>query len=216
MNHVSDRHQRRSIRLQGYDYAQAGAYFVTICTQGRASLFGDVFEDEMRLNTTGWMVHAGWVGLPDHYAGVELDTFVVMPNHFHGIVVIADDQNGVGAGLKPARTGVDSAGSDLVGAGLKPARTKPAPTTGGRRHGLPEIVRGFKTFSARRINESRQTPGVSVWQRNYHEHIIRDEASLCRIREYILNNPLQWALDRENPLNIGATRGSVPARGEGV
>ncbi|MBP8925879.1 MAG: transposase [Pseudomonadales bacterium] len=81
---------------------------------------------------------------------------------------------------------------------------------------MPEIVRGFKTFSARRINETRQTPGVAVWQRNYHEHIIRDEVSLCRIQEYILNNPLQWALDREHPLIMGATRGSVPARWESV
>lgn len=209
MSYIPDRHHRRSIRLQGYDYAQAGAYFVTVCTQDRACLFGDIFDGEMRLNTVGWMVHAGWLGLPDHYAGVELDTFVVMPNHFHGIVVIADDRNPglagaglVGAGLKPART--------------KPARTKPVPTTGVRRHGLPEIVRGFKTFSARRINQTRQAPGVSVWQRNYHEHIIRDEASLRRIREYILNNPVQWALDRENPLNMRATRGSVPARWESV
>ncbi|GIV83933.1 MAG: hypothetical protein KatS3mg052_0940 [Candidatus Roseilinea sp.] len=166
------RPNRRSIRLKGYDYSQAGAYFITICTKDRACLFGEVVNGEMRLNALGQIVHGVWNNLPNHYAGVEMDAFVVMPNHVHGIVVI------VGAGFKPAPT------------------TTTAPTT--TRHGLPEIVRQFKTFSARRINEMRGTPGVSVWQRNYYEHIIRNEESLHRIREYIANNPLKWELDREN------------------
>jgi len=169
------RHHRRSIRLRAYDYSQAGAYFVTICAQNRQCLFGEVADGEMRLNDAGRMVHDVWNDLPRHYAGVELDAFVVMPNHVHAIVII------VGAGLKPAPT---------VRAGLKPAPTK---------HGLPEIVRGFKTFSSRRINEMRQTSGVAVWQRNYYEHIVRDEESLNRIREYVVNNPLRWEWDRENP-----------------
>jgi len=128
-------------------------------------LFGDVTAGKMQLNDAGKIVQAVWGDLPNHYERLELDAFIVMPNHVHGIVVI-------------------------VGAGLKPGPAK---------HGLPEIVRGFKTFSSRRINEMRETPGVAVWQRNYHEHIIRNHESLDRLREYIANNPMQWALDRENP-----------------
>ncbi|GBD27454.1 hypothetical protein HRbin30_02801 [bacterium HR30] len=181
---------RRSIRLKGYDYSQDGAYFVTIVTQDRACLFGQVVDGEMRLNELGTIVWATWHDLPRHYPNVDLDAFVVMPNHVHGIIVLTP----VGAGFKPAPTNA---------AGFKPAPTnatgfKPAPTAG-RVHGLTEMVRAFKTFSARRINERRGTPGVRVWQRNYYEHIIRNDESLNRIREYIANNLLQWALDRENP-----------------
>lgn len=212
------RHRRRSIRLKGYDYSRAGAYFITICTRDRAHLFGDVIAGKMRLNDFGRIVRATWDRLPDHYQ-VELDAFVVMPNHVHGIVVIP----------RTVATGAHShAGGppDPVGAGSKPAPTAPAvpnmpapaapaspniptttppaspdiPTTPAtprpKHHGLPEIVRGFKTFSARRINEHRGTPGTSVWQRNYYEHIIRDEAALRRIRRYIINNPARWAFDR--------------------
>ncbi|BCX13327.1 MAG: hypothetical protein KatS3mg067_2265 [Thermosynechococcus sp.] len=180
------RPNRRSIRLKGYDYSQAGAYFITICTKDRACLFGEVVDGEMRLNDFGQVVHGVWNNLPNHYAGVEMDAFVVMPNHVHGIVVI------VGAGLKPAPT----------------TTAAPTTTTAPTQHGLPEIIRGFKTFSARRINELRSTPGVPVWQRNYYEHIIRNEESLHRIREYIANNPLKWQLDQENPDRVGAVRKS--------
>jgi putative transposase len=177
------RHHRRSIRLKGYDYTQAGAYFITICTHGRECLFGEVVDGEMRLNTLGEIVHRTWSDLPNHVVRIVLDEFVVMPNHIHGIIMVGD-QSVVGAG---------SVGAGSVGAG-----SEPAPTTT-KRHGLPEIIRQFKTFSARRINEHRGTAGTPVWQRNYYEHIIRDEESLNRIREYIANNPLQWELDRENP-----------------
>jgi len=144
------------MRLPGYDYAQPGAYFVTTCTQDRASLFGTIADGMMRLNAHGRIVRDTWLHLPDHYP-LELDAFVAMPNHVHGIIVIPS----VGAGFKPAPT-------------------------------LSEIVRAFKTFSARRI-------GHPVWQRNFHEHIIRSEASLERIRQYIVDNPASWAFDRENP-----------------
>jgi len=174
MRYDPQKHHRRSIRLKGYDYSQAGAYFITICTKDRACLFGEVVDGEMRLNALGQIVQDVWHDLPNH-VNVVLDAFVVMPNHVHGIVIIPDDTVVV------------------VGAG-----SEPAPTT--TRHGLPEIVRQFKTFSARRINELRGTPGLPVWQRNYYEHIIRNEESLHRIRAYIANNPLKWALDRENPV----------------
>lgn len=164
------RPQRRSIRLRDYDYAQAGAYFVTIVTTDRTCLFGEIVLGEMRPNQFGRIVETTWTELLNHYAGVEHDVFVVMPNHIHGIVVLS------------------RSGDSDVGAGFKPARA------------LSEIVRGFKTFSARRINEIRTSRGVSVWQRNYYEHVVRGGDELVRIRGYVANNPLQWELDRENPL----------------
>ncbi|GAB4343335.1 MAG: hypothetical protein Kow0099_21640 [Candidatus Abyssubacteria bacterium] len=188
MTYDPDKHHRRSVRLQGYDYSRAGAYFVTICAQNRECVFGKIVGRRMRLNDAGRIVQAAWNDLPNHYAGVELDAFVAMPNHVHGIVVI------VGAGLKPAPTGL-----------------KPAPTANRAAHGLPEIVRAFKTFSSRRINELRHTPGARLWQRNYYEHIIRNEESMERVRDYIVNNPLQWELDRENPAPAGAGLGWSPA-----
>ncbi|MDJ1179806.1 transposase [Roseofilum sp. BLCC_M91] len=198
--------RRKLMRLQGYDYTRSGAYFVTICVKDRVCLFGEIIDGQMHLNPYGEIVQAVWDGLADHYDHLGLDVFVIMPNHIHAIIVLHDD---VGAGL-------------IVGAGFKPAPTtdpdvKPAPTgtpteqptktkRASKRHGLPEIVRAFKTFSARRINELRQNPGVPVWQRNYYEHIIRNEESLESIRRYIVENPMRWSEDRENPNNpiVGA------------
>jgi len=182
------RQNRRSIRLRGYDYSQAGAYFVTVCAQDRLCLFGGIADGEMRLNDAGRTVQTVWDALPDHYPQVEMDVCVIMPNHVHGIIILA------------------------VGAGFKPAPTKPAPAM---RHGLPEIVRAFKTFSARRINEMRGMPGGKIWQRNYYEHIIRNDDELNRIREYIANNPAQWEMDRENP-NVGAGLKPAPTMPEWV
>jgi len=122
----SQRQQRRSIRLQGYDYTQEGAYFLTVCAHNRACLFGDVIAGEMRLNDAGRLVQTAWEGLPNHYPRIELDAWVIMPNHVHGIVWIA--------GSGPVRAA-------SVGAGLKPAPTTVAAT---KRYGLSEIVRGFK------------------------------------------------------------------------
>lgn len=109
MKHDGDKHRRRSIRLRGYDYAQAGTYFVTIVTRDRACLFGEVVNGEMRPNDRGGLIQAVWDELPDHYPGVECDAFVVMPNHIHGVIVLVDgggvELNDVGAGFKPALTG---------------------------------------------------------------------------------------------------------------
>ena len=176
-NHSSGRH-RRSIRLPNYDYAQSGAYFVTICTRNRAPLFGDVIDDKMLLNDAGRIVWECWESIPDHYTHAKTDAFIVMPNHVHGIIILTDTAH-VGAGLKPAPT-----------------------PTGAKRHPLSEIVRALKTFSARRINEHRGVSGTSVWQRNYYENVIRNESALHDIRQYILHNPAKWADDPENPRNM--------------
>ena len=173
--------RRKSIRLKEYDYSQAGTYFVTICTQDRECLFGQIVDENMILNENGKIVLSCWNDLPNHYSHVRLDAFQIMPNHVHGIIFI------VGAGFKPA----------------------PTPT---KRHGLPEIVRAFKTFSARRINESRRTPGESIWQRNYYNRIIRNEDELNRIREYIIDNPLKWDLDNDNPQTIQKTIWGIKIR----
>ncbi|KPL82164.1 hypothetical protein SE15_13880 [Thermanaerothrix daxensis] len=244
MRYDPTKHHRRSIRLKGYDYSQAGAYFITIVTQDRACLFGEVVDGAMRLNEYGRIVEFTWHDLVNHVTGIVLDTFVVMPNHVHGIVIITDapDDVTVGAGSEPAPTATNPAPTATKPAptttNLAPTITKPAPTTmepaptatkpapatmepaptttepaptttdraptitttaKPKRHALPEIIRQFKTFSARRINQCRQTANVAVWQRNYYEHIVRDEHALNRIRRYILDNPARWAFDRENP-----------------
>jgi REP element-mobilizing transposase RayT len=182
-------HRRRSIRLKGYDYSQAGAYFITVCTQGRACLFGDVVGEEMRLNDAGRVVQAIWDALPGHFPFVELDEFVVMPNHVHGVVWIADaERRGVACNAPTNRRNASVSRMAEI-----------SPKSGS----LAAIIRSFKSAATKRINEWRDAPGAPVWQRNYYEHIIRDEESLDRIRQYIIDNPAQWAMDRENPANTG-------------
>jgi REP element-mobilizing transposase RayT len=147
-------------------------------------------------------------------ADITLDAFVVMPNHFHGIVVIGDidvvtNENDIGEMKYVVGADVSDVGvkASVVGAGSEPAPTEPMSSTGitlpisptlptpPKRHGLPEIVRQLKTFSARRINQMRGTPGVPVWQRNYYERIIRDDIELYYVRQYIINNPKNWESD---------------------
>ena len=164
--------RRRSLRLRDYNYSQPGAYFVTICTHQRLCLLGEIAPGTMCLSDSGSIVWNCWHRLVEHYPDLELDAFVIMPNHVHGVLALVDP---VGAGLKPA------------------------PTFVYRRHGLTEIVRAFKTFSSRRINQLRGTPGRRVWQRGYYEHVIRNEADLHEIRQYVVNSPLKWELDEENP-----------------
>ena len=159
--------------MRGYDYSQAGAYFVTLCVHGRECLLGEVAEREVRLSQIGALVEACWQELPRHYAHVDLGAFVVMPNHVHGVIFLTAD---VGAGLKPAPT-----------------------ASTGKRHPLTEIVRALKTFSTRRVNTFRESPGLPVWQRNYYERVIRDEAELERINQYIVDNPASWADDEYHP-----------------
>lgn len=166
-----------SLRLTGYDYRQAGAYFVTTVTQDRQMLFGRVVGETLELNEFGKSLEKTWQGLAAHYDSVSLDTFVVMPNHVHGIIFI-DIPDGFSA-------------NDPVGAGLKPAPTP--------KHGLSEIMRAFKSFSARAVNGLRGTPGVPIWQRGYFDHVIRTEADLENIRAYIETNPSRWHLDKEKP-----------------
>jgi putative transposase len=170
MKYNPEIHHRRSIRLRGYDYSQAGAYFVTICTQNRECLFGDMMDGEMLLNDAGNIVHQCWDDIPNHFPHVDLDEFGVMPNHVHGIIMIVD--------------------SPSVGA----KNFSPLPGTSKT---IGSIVRGFKIGVTKWMRNN--TLIHDVWQRNYWEHIVRDESELNRIREYIRNNPVQWELDRLHP-----------------
>ena len=198
-------HHRRSIRLQGYDYSGAGAYFVTICTQNRLCVFGEIAKGQMRLNDMGRVVQTVWNDIPKHFPNVELDSFIVMPDHVHGIIVLVGATHIVGM----APVGTTSVGATHVGAThASPLLQQRVPNPRGPGcRSIASIVGSFKSAATKRINEMRGMPGGKLWQRNYYEHIIRNDESLHRIREYIANNPLQWELDRENP-NIGATHAS--------
>ena len=176
-------HHRRSIRLQGYDYSRSGTYFVTLCTQNRQCLFGEIVNGQMRLNDAGRMVADSWEWLAEQYDHVSLDEYVIMPNHAHGIIVINDDRRGGSHCRGGSRTA--------------PTATRTAPTTG-KRKPIGRLIGAFKTVTTKHINELRETPGRKLWQRNYWEHIVRNESELNRIREYIRNNPGQWELDSLN------------------
>ena len=193
MTYDPERHHRRSIRLREYDYSRAGAYFVTVVTQGRTCLFGDVQDGSIVLSEAGEMVKSMWGELPDHYPGVAVDAFTAMPNHVHGIVIL------VGAGHRacpePGRPqGVDGGPGRPQGV---------APT---KALSLPDVVHRFKSLTTaryrREVQGGRWPPfDRRLWQRNYYEHVIRDERELNLVRQYIIDNPRKWAEDRDNPAN---------------
>lgn len=179
-----ERHHRRSIRLRGYDYTQLGAYFVTICTHNRQCLFGEVVDGEMVLNKWGEIVLTEWFRSAEIRAEIELraNEFMVMPNHIHGIVwIVSNDDVGM---------------RGHVGAhGRAPLHRPP--------RSLGAFIAGFKSAVTKRINKNRGMPGVPVWQCNYWEHVVRNERALNAIRHYIIENPLHWHLDRNNPNATG-------------
>ncbi|MBI2919330.1 MAG: transposase [Chloroflexi bacterium] len=181
MSAVLEGYHRRSIRLPGYDYAQAGAYFLTIVAHDRECLFGEIVNGGMSPNSAGLAIESQWLNTPQLRPQAVLDEYVVMPNHFHAIVVIIGERRGV----------------------LQYAPTQYAPTFRSPSQTVGAIVRGFKSATTKRINVVRVAPGLPVWQRNYYEHIIRNEASLHHIRQYIANNPARWTFDPENPAAVG-------------
>jgi putative transposase len=170
-----DVHHRRSIRLKGYDYSKAGAYFVTVVAYRRECLFGEVVDGEMVLNDFGIIVAEKWQWLENQYSYVLSGMSAVMPNHFHGIMMIDFDGRG---------------------------GSRTAPTGSVKRKPLGRLIGAFKTVSTKQINVMRNTPGIPVWQRNYYERIIRDEREMDRIHRYIESNPSQWAEDNDNPANL--------------
>ncbi len=151
---------RKSARLSGFDYSQAGAYFVTVCSHNKNCIFGRIVDTNMRSNKLGMLVVSAWKELPQRYPFISLDRWVLMPNHFHGIVCLNGDNL--------------------------------------NKKSLSEIISAFKAIStsqARKIFNRYS----SLWQRGFYEHIIRDDDDLFRVRQYIVDNPVQWAVDSENP-----------------
>jgi len=193
---------RRSIRLREYDYSRTGAYFVTVCTQNRECLFGKIVDEQMVLNNVGRVVVSCWENTPNMRPNVELDEFILMPNHIHAIVVITKS---IGRGVLQyaptthapttqhtptiQRIPTNQQSTQLT----MPTLRSPSQTIGA-------IIRGFKSTVTTCINKYRKTPGIKIWQRNYYERIIRNDDELNRIREYIVNNPAQWESDQENPV----------------
>ncbi len=224
MKHDPEKHRRRSIRLAGYDYARPGAYFVTICTRQRECLFRDLVGNEMVSNEAGQMVLYWWNELKIKYQTAITDAFIVMPNHVHGIIQIIEPNQSpkidVGADRRVC--------PDLHVCPDLPVAPDPhlAPKSnkhdgfrkqGGHTQGghtgppLPQMVQWFKTMTTNAyIHGVKQNgwpafPG-KLWQRNYYERVIRNHDELQRIREYVVNNPQKWAVDRENSGN-SQTRG---------
>ena len=175
---------------------------MTIVAQGRACLFGEVVENQMRLNEAGGMVQEVCWGLSQRFPGVEVGSFVVMPNHVHGIIVL---QETVGASLVGAQCEAIGDIGDNRATGNDRATTRVAPTLG-------NVVGAFKSLTTAEYMRGVRARGWKpfrgrLWQRNYYEHIVRDDKSLGRIEQYILDNPVNWSLDPENPLNVPAALG---------
>ena len=177
-----EKHHRRSVRLKEYDYSQPGGYFITIVAYQRICLFGEILNEEMQLNEYGHIADECWCAIPDHFTNVELEAYVVMPNHVHGIIVINNEN----------RTTMNSSSS--VGA----RHASPLPPRGVKPHSIGAIVGSFKSAVTRRIG--RELNATGIWQRNYYEHIIRDHKDWDRIHRYIESNPSMWVEDEENPM----------------
>ncbi|MBE9171245.1 transposase [Pleurocapsales cyanobacterium LEGE 06147] len=211
------RHHRRSIRLQGYDYTQSGMYFVTICAYQKQCLFGEIINGQMRLNQYGQIVTQTYQWLSQRYPYICLDEWIVMPNHFHGVMLITDNPCRGGSRTAPTTTEPTTTEPTTTNPIItnpittEPTTTEPTttnpiitePTSSNdvsKPKPLGRLIGAFKTVSTKQINILRNTPGTPVWQRNYYEHIIRSQDALDYIREYIINNPNSWETDRLNPL----------------
>ena len=212
MNDPLGKKHRRSIRLQDYDYSTNGLYFVTICVNKRLELFGDIIDGKMILNDAGKMVDEFWNKLPEKYENVYIDEHVIMPNHFHGILGI-DNDNENGQTYKGRHTGLPLQKCDV---GVEPCFN---PINGFNPiQGLPRFVSWFKRMTTNRyiknVHENNWEPfHQKLWQRNYYEHIIRNEKELEKTRYYITANPEKWIDDKYNSINdknVGATHCGRP------
>lgn len=207
MTYDPERHHRRSIRLRGYDYAQPGAYFVTICVQDRLCLFGDIVDGEMRSNAAGLTIDRWWHALPSKFPGIGLDVFVAMPNHFHGLIFLgADPATSDTGGLDTGRhTGLPLRDGARAHVGAD-QRVRPASQHDGAASQpvLGTVIQWFKTMTTNDyvagVNHMDWPPfNRRLWQRNYHDRIVCNDTELDRIRLYIANNPANWLTDDENP-----------------
>ena len=184
--------QRRATRLRDYDYSQPGAYFVSICVQHRKCLFGTIIDGKMQLNEIGQIVVECWNRIPQYFPSVELGESVIMPNHMHGIIAWGITETGIlHSPENPNRRGEVTSPENIK----RNRRGEVSSPT------LGKIVAYFKYQSTKHINQHHNTPGTRIWQRNYHDHIIRDDTDLQRLRQYIQDNPMKWELDQLHPDN---------------
>jgi REP element-mobilizing transposase RayT len=186
MKNKPDRY-RKNIRLKNYDYSSAGYYFVTIVSHNRKNIFGEIIDSEIILNPLGRIVENTWQEMPTHFPYVNVDSYVVMPNHFHGIVIINEEIIGAQHAEPLPRTEPLVKAESLQQMNIQP---------------LGVIVRSFKSAVTKRVHDLGLFVGEKIWQRNYYEHIIRDEDDYQKIFDYISSNPLNWEYDNENPDNI--------------
>lgn len=188
-----NRHHRRSIRLKGYDYSQEGAYFVTVDVFNRERLFGDIVGSSMNLNEYGKIADECWRSIPEHFPNVELDEYIVMPDHLHGIFFIMgndfDRTQSVGVTHDVGATHASPLRNVI------PQQNTLPPPRGPKPYSVGSIVGSFKSAVSKRIREIWDEPRSHIWQRNYYEHVIRDENELNRIRQYIVDNPAKWEID---------------------
>lgn len=188
MENHNRQYNRRSIRLKNYDYSKPGAYFNTICSHDRKCLFGKNIDGVMHLNKFGEITRQCWLDIPNHFHRPQLDEFVIMPIHIHGIIFIMDN--------------CESYSNNIGVIHELPLQQNELPQLIQRRKMLlPKIIGRFKMNVGKQINQIRQTPGAPVWQRNYYENIIRNDDELNKIRGYIINNPLNWELDENYVTN---------------
>jgi len=191
------KHHRRSIRLPNYDYAQPGAYYVTMVAWHRESLFGEVLNGEMKVNKVGEIVEWEWKELPKRLRYVELGAYVVMPNHFHGILIFHEPVGATRLGVSRARSSKVSSHSlstdRIVGS---PLPHGPHPKS------LGAVIAQFKSRVTKRLWKLPSLKGIAIWQRNYYEHVIRNEKDLQNKTDYIEANPMLWDQDDENPVIV--------------
>jgi len=194
--------KRQSIRLKKYDYSQKGYYFVTVCTHEKQMLFGNIMSDRRgtiscALNNGGKIAKQCWKEIPNHYANVKLDEFIIMPNHVHGVLMIGGNVGDGGQGIGNGGQDVGKRAQDI-----EPLREDFFPREDVLRMNafqhvvsgsVGAVVRGFKIGVTKWFRKN--TDIHNVWQRNFYEHIVRDEGDLNRIQNYIKNNPLKWKTD---------------------
>ncbi len=212
-NYNPNIHHRRSIRLEGYDYSQAGLYFITICVRDRKCLFGKIVDGEMNFNDAGKIADVCWLEIPKHFPNTVLHEHIVMPNHVHGIVELiktgSRNDSGQPVGVQNFEP-LQSPNESGLSIGVENFQPLPSPNKSPRNefqkiipHSIGSIVKGFKIgvtkwFQNNALGVVRVEnfqPLQPIWQRNYYEHIIRDEKSCQRISEYIINNPKNWQED---------------------
>lgn len=210
-------HHRRSIRLKGYDYSQAGLYFVTICCQNRAHLFGEIINGKMALNDAGEMIEKLWNEIPNNFTNIYLNEYIMMPNHIHGIIEITVGADSISAlSISAQSVSANSVSGKISDPnpdkihGKKRAEMDSAPTTtmatttGTKpKPGLSRVIQSFKrhtTIEYIKMVKQNILPSFDkrIWQQNYWEHIIRNENEFIKISEYIRNNPIKWNGDKLN------------------